>query len=88
VVLDVLVVLYGWKHVNIIPKFKSLFSRETLTQVEVIINGIGDTANEEDGMDHRSSRGVLAIKVASLVATNETAGLGRFCGTLGQFLSL
>lgn len=54
--------------------------------MEVIINSIGDTANEEDGMDDRGGRRVLAVKVASLAATNETAGLGSLCVTLGQFL--
>lgn len=56
------------------------------TKMEMVVNGIRNSTNKQDGVDDGGSRRVLAIKVLGLVSANQTRGLDRGSIAFGQVL--
>jgi len=56
------------------------------TKMEVVVNGIRDTTDEENSVDDGGSRRVFTIKVLGLVSANQSRRLDLRSRTLGQVL--
>lgn len=83
-VLNILVVLY----LRTVLVERSTFSFILLarTQVEVVVNAVANHKDTEQRVKQGRNGGIVAVNVASLVATPQTSWLGRFNSTLGQAL--